>query len=146
MSIIVIEGSNGTGKTTVIKEMQREYNFVSSKSVPEWFRKYIPFARSLTPELQKYVYMIGHKANNLSLDERPDYIFDRSFCSTIIRLNYELKKSVFETVQEISDVQINSDVIIHLKTNKKLILNRLTERNCFVFDSLFFEYENEVFN
>ena len=58
MSIIVIEGSNGAGKTTVIKNMQIRYNFVSSKSVPDWYRKYIPFARNLAPELQKQVYII----------------------------------------------------------------------------------------
>jgi len=146
MSIIVVEGSNGTAKTTVIREMQRYYNFVSSKSVPDWFRKYIPFARSLAPELQKRLYMVGHEANNLLLDKEQDYIFDRFFYSTIIRLNYKLKKTVFETVEEISDIQINSDIIIYLKTKEKLILSRLMERENFVFDSLFFVCENDVFN
>lgn len=146
MSVIVIEGSNGTGKTTVIKKMHENYNFISSKSIPDWFRKYIRFARNLTPELQKQVYMIGHEANYLSFDAKRDYILDRFFYSTIIRLNYQLKKSVFDTVIEILNIQINPNIIIYLKTDKNLVLNRLIERKDFIFDSMFFEYENEVFD
>ena len=145
MSIIVIEGSNGAGKTTVIKNMQIRYNFVSSKSVPDWYRKYIPFARSLAPELQKQVYMIGHEANYLSFNEDENYVLDRFFYSTIIRLNYELKRSVSDTVNEILKIQILPDIVIYLNTDKKIVLNRLIKREGFTFDDILFEYENEVF-
>ena len=146
MSVIVMEGSNGAGKTTIIKNLYINYDFISMKSVPDWYRKYIPFARSLNPELQKKVYMIGHEANYLSLDSNKDYIFDRFYYSTIIRLNYELKKSVFDTVNEILEIQMLPDMVIYLNANKKYVLNRLIQRDNFTFDNRFFEYENTVFN
>ena len=145
MSIIVMEGSNGAGKTTIIKNMQINYEFISKKSIPDWYRKYIPFARSLPPELQKKVYMIGHEANYMSFNKNNDYILDRFYYSTIIRLNYELEKTIFDTVNEILEIQMLPDIVIYLNTNKELILNRLVQRGNLVFDSSFFEYENKVF-
>ena len=131
--------------TIEIKNMQIRYHFVSSKSVPDWYRKYIPFARNLAPELQKQVYMIGHEANYLSFNANEDYVLDRFFYSTIIRLNYELKRSVSDTVNEILEIQILPDIVIYLNTDKKIVLNRLIKRENFIFDDVFFEYENEVF-
>ena len=145
MSIIVMEGSNGAGKTTIIKNMQINYDFISAKSIPDWYRKYIPFARSLPSELQKKVYMIGHEANYISFNKNNDYILDRFYYSTIIRLNYDLKKTVSDTVNEILEIQMLPDIVIYLDVNKNLVLNRLFKRDDYVFDSNFFEYENKVF-
>lgn len=63
MSIVVIEGSNGVGKTTIIDYLSKEYDIISKKSIPDWFRKYIVFARSCEPNIQKNIYLIGHEAN-----------------------------------------------------------------------------------
>ena len=87
MSVIVMEGSHGAGKSTIIKGMEQRYDLVSLKSIPDWYRKYLPFARSLPPEIQKQVYLIGHEANYVTFQKDQDYILDRYYYTTIIRLN-----------------------------------------------------------
>lgn len=146
MSFIVIEGSNGVGKTTLIKNMEKKYDFISLKSIPDWYREYIPFARSLEPEIQKQMYMDWHEANLNSLNEENDYILDRFFYSTIIRLNYKLNIPVEDTVKEILNIKLNPDIVIYLQANKELVINRLSQRENYVFDEKFFDYENTIFN
>lgn len=145
MSIIVIEGSNGVGKTTLIRELEKKYDFVSAKSIPNWYRAYIEYARTLEPESQKRIYLMGHQENYYSFEKEKDYILDRFFYSTIVRLNYELKKTIEETLQEISQIEISPDVIIYLKANKNLILSRISNRENFLFDENFFSFENEIY-
>lgn len=146
MGIIIVEGSNGTGKTTLIKKLNEKYDFISLKSVPDWYRKYLPFARSLEPELQKQVYMIGHEAMYYSLSNSVDNcILDRFFYSTIIRLNYQLGKSVSDTVDEIKQVNFPTSFTMCLNADKDIVRSRLMKRNNFSFDEKFFEYENEIY-
>jgi len=146
MSLIVFEGSHGAGKSTIIKNMEERYDLISLKSIPDWYRKYIPFARSLEPEIQKQVYLIGHEANYESLENDKDYIFDRFFYTTIIRLNYELGKTPNETVEEIFKICMFPDLVINLYTNKETMINRLTKRgDSYLFDTDFYYYENEVY-
>jgi len=146
MSIIVFEGSHGSGKSTTINKMNDTYNLVSLKSVPDWYRKYIPFARSQKPEVQKEIYMIGHEANYMSLQKNKDYIMDRFFYTTIIRLNYELGKSPQETVSEILKISLEPTAIIFLRLTEEKIKQRLIQRNDIdMFDKKFFNYETEVF-
>jgi thymidylate kinase len=56
--IIVIEGSHCSGKSTTIRSLCSNYDFIESKSVPEWFREYIPYARSKGYEEQMTLYEI----------------------------------------------------------------------------------------
>ena len=146
MSVIVIEGSNGVGKTTLINNMALTYDFISLKSVPDWYQKYIPFARSLPPEDQKKVYMIGHEANYTSLNNKNNYILDRFFYSTIIRLNYEEDMTISNTVSEIMNIKIMPDIIIYLKASKSIVFDRLSKRNGTYLNDDYYEYENEVFD
>ena len=146
MSVIVMEGSHGAGKSTIIKGMQERYNLVSLKSIPDWYRKYLPFARSLPPEIQKQVYLIGHEANYVTFQSDKDYILDRFYYTTIIRLNYELKIDPSKTVNEILEINNKPDMVFYLSINKDTILKRLAERgDSFLFDSDFFDYENETY-
>lgn len=145
MSLVVIEGSNGTGKSTIIKEIKKIYNITDKKSVPDWFRKYIDFARSCPFEIQKEIYKIGHDANYFECNKNEDYIFDRYYYSTIIRINYGLGLSPEETVTEILSLKNIPDIIFLLQANLDLIKKRLIERDNFVFDINFYNYENEVF-
>lgn len=145
MSVIVLEGTHGVGKSTVINGLNEKYDLECRKSIPDWFRKYLQFARSLEPETQKKVYMIGHEANYISFNENKDYILDRFFYTTIVRLNYDLGKTVNETVKEILKIDLEPTAVIYLKAEKELILKRLRERDNYPFNNDFFEYEYKVF-
>ena len=146
MSVIVMEGSHGAGKSTIIKNMGERYELISLKSIPDWFRKYLSFARSLPPEIQKQVYLIGHDANYITFQENKDYILDRYYYTTIIRLNYELQKDPDYTVKEILDVAIKPDIVFCLKIDKDTLMKRLTARgDNYLFDSDFYDYENEIY-
>ena len=39
--VVVFEGSNGSGKSSVIQILRDKYHICISKAVPEWFYKYI---------------------------------------------------------------------------------------------------------
>jgi len=145
MSVIVFEGTHGAGKSTTIEKLNEKYNLECRKSIPDWFRKYLQFARGLEPVSQKKVYMIGHEANYLSLDENKDYVLDRFFYTTIIRLNYDLHKSIEETVREILNINLEPAAVIYLKAEKEIILKRLKARDNYPFDEDFFEYEYKIF-
>ena len=108
MSLIVIEGSNGSGKTEIVNRMTKKYDIIDKKSIPDWYRSEIEFARKCPFDIQKEIYLYGHKANYLECDKEQNYIFDRYAYSTIIRINYELGKPVEETINEM-DSNINND-------------------------------------
>lgn len=145
MSIIAIEGSNCSGKSTLIDYLVKYYNFKSSKSVPEWFRPYIPFARELQPQIQRKIYEIGHIAAYYNaLKEKKCTIFDRCYFSTYIRLSYQESKTVNECVDQIASFHYKPDLIIVLTVPKEIMEQRLVERNK-QFNQDFFEYENSVY-
>ncbi len=144
MSILVLEGSNGSGKSTLIKHISKEYNIIPRTSIPDWYRKYIEFARTCNAELQKKIYIIGHEANIYECNNG-NYIFDRFFYTTIIRLNYQLKKTIQETADEILSINIFHPHTIYLKVSKYKIKERLQKRNNFIFDEDFYNYENNVY-
>lgn len=145
MSILVVEGSNGSGKSTVIKDLKSIYNITDKKSVPDWFREYIDFARSCPFPIQKEIYKIGHDANYFDCDKNSDYIFDRYAYSTIIRINYSLGLSTEDTVKEILAYKKEPDVIFVMHANLDVIEQRLKNRDNFPFDANYYYYENEVY-
>lgn len=145
MSIIVIEGSNGVGKSTIIKYLEKKYDVISKKSIPDWFRKYIIYARTCEPNIQKKIYLIGHEANFQESKDNKNYIFDRFYYSTIIRLNYQLGKSISETINEILKIDFLPKQIFYITANEKIIEHRLLERDNSNFDLNFYKYENEVY-
>ena len=145
MSIVVLEGSNGTGKSTIIKLLNEKYFFNSTKSIPDWYRDITSKARKMDPISQKDIYMKGHRFRYETLPKDYDVIMDRFFYTTVIRLNYDLKISPEETVKEINSIKMHPDLMIYLKTDKKLILKRLQERGDFTFNPEFFDYETEIY-
>lgn len=70
---------------------------------------------------------------------------DRYYYSTIIRINYGLGLSPEETVTEILSLKNIPDIIFLLQANLDLVKKRLAERDNFIFDIIFYNYENEVF-
>jgi len=146
MSIVVLEGSNGTGKSTIIKLLEEKYIFTHSKSIPDKYRELVPKARKLDPETQKMVYMSWHRYKYNSLSREENNILDRFFYSTIIRLNKELNITPEDTVKEIKNIKMYPDLMIYLKTDENIIIKRLEERNNFLFDQNFFRYETEVYS
>lgn len=145
--IVVVEGSHCSGKSTTIKELCKRTGFFESKSVPQWFRMYIPYARGMDSDNQLKIYEIGHKAAYYEATQsQEDYIFDRFIYTTIIRLNYDDGISVQETVKQILSFDIHPDVTIILHANLDVIKKRRLERDGTLdFDTKFYQYENEVF-
>lgn len=145
MSIIAIEGSNCSGKSTLIDYLVKCYGFNASKSVPEWFRHYIPFARKLPPQVQREIYEIGHIAAYYdALKEKNCTIFDRCYFSTYIRLSYQEGKTVDECVDQIASFRYKPDLVIVLTTSKEILEQRFIERDE-QFNHDFFKYENSVY-
>ena len=145
MSLIVMEGSNGSGKTEIVNRMTKKYDIIDKKSIPDWYRSEIEFARKCPFDIQKEIYLYGHKANYLECDKEQNYIFDRYAYSTIIRINYELGKPVEETINEIINYKYKPDLIIVLKSNKEKIKKRLASRYNFDFNEVFYNYENQIY-
>lgn len=145
MSLIVIEGSNGSGKTDIISRVIEKYDIIDKKSIPDWYRSKLEFARKCPFDMQKDIYLCGHKANYLECNKEENYIFDRYVYSTIIRINYELKKQIDETINEILNYENKADLIIVLKSNKDEIKKRLAARNNFDFNEDFYNYENQIY-
>ena len=145
MSIVVLEGSNGVGKSTIANILSNNEDMILMKSVPDWFQKYISFARSCPLEIQKEIYKIGHEANYYSCLSCNDYIFDRFIYTTIIRINYELNISVNDTVNEILSYVNIPDLVLVLKATYDEIEKRLVNRGHTSINFDFICYENEVF-
>ena len=145
MSLIVIEGSNGSGKTEIVNRMTKKYDIIDKKSIPDWYRSEIEIARKCPFDIQKEIYLYGHKANYLECDKEQNYIFDRYAYSTIIRINYELGKPLEETINEIINYKYKPDLIIVLKSNKEKIKKRLVSRYNFDFNEDFYNYENQIY-
>ena len=119
--IIYIEGSNCSGKTTLISQLKDKYGYQVSKSVPEWFQNYIPFARSLIPKQQKKVYEVGHiSAYEMAKINDSITIFDRSYISTFIRLSYQENKSIIKCIYDIDLFTYKPNLLIIL-----LLLSRI---------------------
>lgn len=145
MSLIVIEGSNGSGKTSIISRITEKYDIIDKKSIPNWYRSEIEFARKCPFDIQKEIYLCGHEANYLECDKKENYIFDRYVYSTIIRINYELGKYINETINEILNYENKPDLIIVLNSSKEEIKKRLVDRNNFDFNENFYNYENKIY-
>lgn len=145
MSLIVIEGSNGSGKTSIISRITEKYDIIDKKSIPDWYRSEIEFARKCPFDIQKEIYLCGHEANYLECDKKENYIFDRYVYSTIIRINYELGKYINETINEILNYENKPDLIIVLNSSKEEIKKRLVDRNNFDFNENFYNYENKIY-
>lgn len=145
MSLIVIEGSNGSGKTSIISRITEKYDIIDKKSIPDWYRSEIEFARKCPFDIQKEIYLCGHEANYLECDKKENYIFDRYVYSTIIRINYELGKYIDETINEILNYENKPDLIIVLNSSKEEIKKRLVYRNNFDFNENFYNYENKIY-
>ena len=145
MSIIVLEGSNGAGKSTIAKLLSEKYDLISLKSVPDWFREYLTFARKCPLKIQKEIYKIGHDAIYFNCLNSNNYILDRFIYTTIIRINFELGVSIKDTIDEILNYKNIPDYIFVLRANTKNIKERLSERVNISFDLDFYKYENKVF-
>lgn len=147
MPIVVIEGSNGSGKSTLINYLKDKYDIIVSKSVPEWFRDYIPFARSLNPDEQKKVYEIGHiAAFKDAVKNEKLVIFDRYFYSTIIRLCFEERKTIESCIEEIARFPYKPDFTVYLSVSYDEIIRRLSTRENFgSVDYEFYCYEKEIY-
>ena len=147
MSVIVIEGSNGVGKSTIINELNNSYELSLRKSIPDWFRQYLEIARKCSPELQKKMYFIGHQANYFEMQKnnQQNYLVDRFVMTTIIRLNFELGKSATETIDEILKIKELSTITLVLRCSKNKIIERLNSRGDY-FNEKFYNYENEIYS
>lgn len=145
--IIYIEGSNCSGKTTLITQLHDKYGYHVSKSVPEWFQNYIPFARSLSSEHQKKMYEVGHiSAYEMARLNDNITIFDRSYISTFIRLSFQENKSVSECVRDIDSFPYKPDLLIVLVVPYDIICERYNNiYNNGIPNYEFYLYENEVF-
>lgn len=145
--IIYVEGSNCSGKTTFITQLKEKYGYQVSKSVPEWFQSYIPFARTLIPEHQKKMYEIGHiSAYEMAKSNDDITIFDRSYISTFIRLSYQEKKSISKCIEEIDLFAYSPDLLIILSAPYEIICERYKNiHNNKLPNYEFYLYENEVY-
>lgn len=146
MSIVVLEGSNGVGKTTIASKICQKYDIVGIKSVPNWFREYIDFARNCPLEIQKEIYKIGHDANYFSCCESKNYLLDRFVYSTIIRINYGLGRSVTDTIKEIASYENVPNLVFVIQAGVEEVKRRLNKRDGTSFDFDYYSYENQIFN
>lgn len=145
--IIYIEGSNCSGKTTLISQLEDKYGYQVSKSVPEWFQNYIPFSRSLIPEQQKKIYEVGHiSAYEMAKLKDGITIFDRSYISTFIRLSYQEKKSVKKCIEDIDSFPYKPDLLIILSEPYEIVCERYKNiHNNELPNYEFYFYENEIY-
>ena len=146
--IIVLEGSHCSGKSTAIEYIKNNLNFNVSKSVPNWFREFIPYARSQNSEVQGKIYEIGHMAvYNEAINSKNNYVFDRWQYTTYIRLCYNEMDSIDQTVEKIEKIASRPDMVLIIRSSIDNILKRMIERDKFIhFDENFYRFENEVFN
>lgn len=145
--IIYVEGSNCSGKTTLISQLKDKYGYQVSKSVPEWFQNYIPFARNLIPEHQRKVYEIGHiSAYETAKLNDCITIFDRSYISTFIRLSYQEKKSISKCIEDIDLFSYKPDLLIILIESYEVICKRYKKiHNNEIPNYEFYLYEKEIY-
>ena len=145
--IVCIEGSNCRGKTTLINELTKKYGYSSSKSVPDWFQQYIPFARNLEPKFQRKVYEVGHIAAYMDAQKQArTVLFDRSYISTFIRLFFEENKSIEKCVEDVMNFKYKPDLVVVLVVPFEIVYERYkTIHNGESPNFKFYVYENEVF-
>lgn len=143
---VILEGSNGVGKTTVIQELSETYGVQIRKSVPEWFQIYITDVRKLPPEKEYKLYEMAHMAAILENTDDLVYIYDRGFYSTVIRIFYKCGKSVEDAFQFILNTEIHPELVLVLWCTKEQCCSRIFKRdgieNC---DVQFFKYETQIY-
>jgi len=88
---------------------------------------------------------MGHDANYFECNKNEDYIFDRFYYSTVIRINYGLGISIEDTVKEILSFKNIPDIIFLLQANMESVERRLNNRDKFIFDKDFYNYESKVY-
>ena len=148
MAIIVIEGSNYSGKSTIIdKIVSDNSDIIPAKSVPDWFREYIPFARTLPPKQQQMIYEIGHIASYMAAKgKEQNIIFDRFYFSTFIRLFYQNQKSEEDCIREIVSFPYKPDMTFALIISYEELLRRHQQRQDVVpIIPKLYHYENEIY-
>lgn len=126
---IAIEGSNGSGKSTCLSLLNVEYKIPIKKSVSEWFYKYIPDVRDMSPESELYFYRAAHVSSVLDSEDNRLQIFDRSIISTIIRICYSNKNTVNEAIDIIKNELILPDIVIVLECSADTCISRIKKRN-----------------
>ncbi|RKI99820.1 hypothetical protein D7X87_24300 [bacterium D16-54] len=142
-----VEGSNGVGKTTVLKLLADKYQLKISKSVPEWFRGYISDVRALCPKQEYKLYEAAHITEILKKPNHSIYFYDRSIYSTVIRIFYKNKKKINEVLNFISELEIVPELVLVFQCERSICYSRIKERNDNIFfDNSFFEYENAVYD
>lgn len=143
---VILEGSNGVGKTTVTQELSETYGVRIQKSVPKWFRAYITDVRRLPPEKEYKLYEMAHMAAILEDTDDSLYIYDRGIYSTVIRIFYNCGKSVKDAFRFILSTEIRPELVLVLWCTKELCCSRIFKRNGTEnHDAQFFNYETQVY-
>lgn len=61
-------------------------------------------------------------------------------------MNYQLNKSIDETINENLKLDLKPKQIFYITANKETIKKRLIIRNDFQFDEEFYNYENQIYS
>lgn len=146
-TIISIEGNIGAGKTTLIEELERQYNnmlVVILEPVQEWKIGEENFLELFYNDPIKYAYefqkivllsQINGLKKEIERTEKKIIVCDRSFETTIkvfssLMLENELLKiEEFEELQNIMKSVNISFTKIYLKTDPEICLERIKMRN-----------------
>lgn len=121
---VCLEGSNGVGKTTVLKVLSEKYQLKVSKSVPEWFQKYILDVRKLPSDQEYKLYEAAHIAAIMEKTDNNLWIYDRSIYSTIIRIFYKNAKTVDEVFESILKLDIVPELVLIFRCKKEVCYSR----------------------
>lgn len=142
---IYVEGSNCSGKTTLINKLVERYHYKAVKSVPDWFRQYINYARQQEPEIQKNIYEIGHISAYQEVKQNDIVLFDRSFISTFIRIGFMQKKEIADIINEIEMFGYEPDLLLIVDISFQKMKKRYVEKYGEFPDYDFFSFEHSIY-
>lgn len=150
--ILVIEGPDKSGKTTLCQEIKEQYNFIYKKFPSEKIRNFILNRENKTiSKIEKIIEDMEAFSNNI--EKERNYIIDRWWISTLIYQGYNeiYRDKIIKLLEDSSLTKLNIDYLFYIKSNLNLERdnNDMYEENLNIFVEkyeLLFSVKNILLN
>ena len=154
MTIIVIDGNIGSGKSTVINKLDSEYS-----TICENIHLFKPWLNLYYTNMSKYALgfqievLMSHMKNKILIDKSDINIVERSplSCLHIFGKNL-LNNNILSEIEHNLCIKMNKEygwlpkIIIYLKTSPKVSLERLMKRNRIGENNISLKYLSDINN
>ena len=131
---IVVEGVDGSGKSTICNWISQNYNFKKYKSIGEPFASVKnQFSPNKVTIKERFSFLCGEAINNSfiikeNVIENQPVIFDRYYYSTLVYCE-SLEPGITNEYSFLFNKLPKPDLVLFIDVNYKTMMNRLSQRD-----------------